>query len=182
MKKIELFNDHEEWREIPENNNYEVSNLGRVRSKNRIINQFGRKQNYDRIMQGKILKPRKQNGGYLLVWLCKDGECKAYTVHRLVAKCFVTGNGNDVNHKDGNKENNRADNLEWVNRAENIKHAYRCLGHPKTSSVRVVCVETGEVFDSMREAGKAKAANPISIGHVLAGRNKTAGGYTWKRK
>lgn len=182
MDRIELFNDHEEWREIPEYNNYEVSNLGRVRSKNRIINQFGHKQNYDRIMKGKILKPRKQNGGYLLVCLCKDGKSKAYTVHRLVAKCFVAGNGTDVNHKDGNKENNRADNLEWVNRAENIKHAYRCLGHPKTSSVRVICAETGEVFDSLREAGKAKATNPISIGHVLAGRTKTAGGYTWKRK
>ena len=118
MERVELFNDHEEWREIPEYNNYEVSNFGRVRSKNRIINQFWRKQNYDRIMQGKILKPRKQNGGYLLVWLCKDGKSKAYTVHRLVVKCFVAGNGTDVNHKDGNKENNRADNLEWVNRAE----------------------------------------------------------------
>ena len=182
MKRVELFCDHEEWREIPDNNNYEVSNLGRVRSKNRIINQFGHKRNYYRIMQGKILKPRKQNGGYLLVWLCKDGESKAYTVHRLVAKCFVAGNGTDVNHKDGNKENNRADNLEWVTHVENIKHAYRCLGHPKTNSVQIICVETGEVFDSIREAGKAKATNPISIGHVLAGRNKTAGGYTWKRK
>ena len=80
MERVELFNDHEEWREIPEYNNYEVSNLGRVRSKNRIINQFWRKQNYDRIMKGKILKPRKQNGGYLLVCLCKDGKRKAYTV------------------------------------------------------------------------------------------------------
>lgn len=180
MDKVELFN--EEWREVQLSPNYEVSNLGRVRSKDRKVTQFGHKKNYTRIMKGRILQPRKQNAGYLVVWLSIDGKKKAITIHRLVAAAFVDGNGNDVNHKDGNKMNNRAENLEWVSRSENIRHAYRVLNRQKHLSKKVLCIETGEVFNSMREAAKAKEVNWVSISHVINGRNKTAGGYTWKRQ
>lgn len=173
MERIEL------WRDIDNYPNYQVSNYGRVRSKDRLIAQFGHKNVYSRIMREKELKARTQNGGYLLVWLSKDGKVKPHTIHRLVASAFVRGGGNEVNHKDGNKTNNRADNLEWVTRAGNITHSYRQLGHAKPHCKTVKCNETGEVFPSIREAAKAKGINAISIGHNLAGRNKTAGGYTW---
>lgn len=169
----------EEWREIANYPNYEVSSFGRVRSKQREVRQFGHKQSYTRVMPSKILKTKMQNGGYLLVWLCKDGIAKPFTVHRLVASAFVDGVGQDVNHKDGNKTNNRADNLEWATRSENIAHSYRSLGHAKPHCKAVVCVETGESFVSIREAARAKGINAISIGHNLAGRNKTAGGFKW---
>ena len=176
MKKVE------EWREIKDYPNYEVSNLGRVRSKDRLVGQFGHKKNYTRIMKGKVLQPRKQNAGYLVVWLSVEGKKKAITVHRLVATAFINGFGSDVNHIDGNKTNNRADNLEWVTRSNNIKHAYRVLHRVKHLSKRVICVETGEVFQSMRDAAQAKGINAHSISHVINGRNKTAGGYQWKRE
>lgn len=180
LNRIELYN--EEWREIHDYPNYEVSNFGRVRSKEREVTQFGHKKNYTRIKKGKVLQQRKQNAGYLVVWLSVEGKKKAITVHRLVATAFVKGNGNDVNHIDGNKINNRVDNLEWVTHSNNIEHAYCVLHRIKHLSKRVICIETGEVFQSMRDAAQAKGINAISIGHVINGRNKTAGGYTWKRE
>jgi len=173
-------NNKEIWKTIPDYPNYEVSNYGRVRSKDRTIKQYGHKQYYSRHMPSKILKPRMQKCGYLLVWLSFNGKSKPFSVHRLVANCFCQGKGTDVNHIDGDKINNCAWNLEWVSRSENIKHAYRYLKRPKTGK-KVICIETEEIFNSMRDAGRAKGVNPVSIGHVLAGRNKTAGGYTWKK-
>lgn len=176
MKQVEI------WKQIKDYPNYEVSNLGNVRSRQRKVTQLGHKNVYTRIMQGKMLKPRLQNSGYLIVWLSQDGKTKPFTIHRLVAAAFVEGSGNDVNHKDGNKLNNWAENLEWVTRSENITHAYRVLKRVKHQQKAVICIETGEHFASMREASKQKGVNAISIGHCLAGRNKTAGGFTWKRE
>lgn len=151
MEKTKLTN--EKWSSVPNYQNYEVSNFGRVRSKERTVLQFGHKQFYTRVMKGRILKPRLQKSGYLLVWLSKDGNSKPFSIHRLVAECFVHGHGKEVNHIDGDKLNNCAWNLEWVSRSENIKHAYSVLGHPKAAK-KVVCIETGEAFDSIREAGR----------------------------
>lgn len=161
---------------------YEVSNLGRVRSVDRLITQVGHKRTYTRRMPGRILRQRKQNGGYRQVWLSKDGVSKPFCVHRLVALCFITKTNQEINHKDGNKDNNRVENLEWVSRSENIKHSYSVLLRLKATAIAVRCIETGESFPSMAEAGRLKNVNPISIGHCLAGRNKTAGGFRWERK
>jgi len=172
---------NEEWRTIPNYNNYEVSNMGRVRSLTREISQLGHMQIYKRIMKGKILKPRKQNGGYLVVWLSKDGTSHAVTVHRLVASCFLSKcEGCDINHKDGDKTNNCLSNLEYVSRSENIKHSYRELCHKKSRSKKVMCLETGAIYASCVDAGDALNISPESIYHALAGRNKTAGKLTWK--
>jgi len=86
---------------------YEVSNHGRV-------------SNFR-----KILKTYKINSGYLALKLQKDGKVKSVLLHRLVAELFVPNPEGkpEVNHIDGNKENNRADNLEWVTSAENKAHA-----------------------------------------------------------
>ena len=68
--------------------------------------------------------PKERCGGYLHVSI--NGRRK--DVHRLVAECFVpkpAGEGLEVNHKDGDKLNNHASNLEWVSHLENVRHAYR---------------------------------------------------------
>lgn len=91
---------------------YQVSNFGRVKSfKNNKI---------------KILKSNVGIGGYLRVVLCKDFDKKNRFVHVLVAKAFIPNpeNKRQVNHIDGNKQNNRVDNLEWNTPAENIHHAF----------------------------------------------------------
>lgn len=183
MKDIELFNDqNEQWKSIPNFDNYEASNYGRIRSIDRDITQLRCKRQYTRKMKGRIIKPRIQNNGYLIVWLRREGVTKAISVHRLVATTFLQSQNADfeINHKDGNKTNNAISNLEWVSRSENIKHSYKELNRPKNMR-SVLCVETNIEYDSIQEAAIKTNTNSASIGHVLAGRNKTAGGYTWKR-
>lgn len=108
---------NEIWRDIVDEDidykgKYQVSNLARVRSFHR-----------DKV---KIMKPDIVHTGYLRVLLYKNGKTKSYYVHVLVAKAFIPNpeGKKQVNHVDGNKENNYADNLAWVTQSENIKHAY----------------------------------------------------------
>lgn len=66
-------------------------------------------------------------GGYLGITLCKNGICKSYKIHRLVAETFISNDNNlpQVNHKDGNKLNNNVENLEWCTSSQNLKHAIK---------------------------------------------------------
>ena len=97
------------WKQIAEFPNYEVSDTGLVRNK-----------------ANKILKFFKQNSGYLVATLSNE-ELKSAkrTIHRLVAKAFIENPEGlpEVNHKDGNKLNNEASNLEWCSKRQNIRHA-----------------------------------------------------------
>lgn len=99
---------------------YQVSNLGRVKS-------LKRKLNSGRTVSEKILNSsnkKKTQDGYLMVALAG----KTFRINRLVATAFIPNPDNKlvVNHIDGNKENNKADNLEWATISENMLHAYRC--------------------------------------------------------
>jgi len=107
---------------------YEVSNLGNVRSIERMVN--NRLNTGLRKSPQKVLKQGKSKSGYYIVSFCVDGVKSNQTVHRLVARAFITNESNkpQVNHKDGNKLNNHLDNLEWVTVSENGLHAYRVLG------------------------------------------------------
>lgn len=98
---------------------YEVSDSGMVRSIDRI--------GYDgRKLKGMPLTPCLAGRGYLTVCLRKNGVTVREYIHRLVAQAFIPRvDGCDtVNHKDGNKGNNSADNLEWVTYSQNNQHAY----------------------------------------------------------
>lgn len=99
---------------------YEISNYGIVKRLPAIIHL---KNNTKRLQPGKIKQPTKRN--YLSVYLYKEGIGKEYLVHRLVAITFIPNPLNlpQVNHKDGNKFNNRVDNLEWCTPFQNTHHA-----------------------------------------------------------
>jgi hypothetical protein len=75
------------------------------------------------------MTPGKQTNGYLRVGLYKGRKVKYFTVHRLVALAFLPCIGEQVNHKDLNKENNDVSNLEWISRRENQKHYQQKMGH-----------------------------------------------------
>ena len=101
---------------------YEVSNYGRVKSLERVIYNSGTKNGLYTIHE-KIIKQRinKKRHGYCELSLHKNGKEKRFKVHRLVAEAFIPNPNNlpEVNHIDGNKENNHASNLEWCTSKEN---------------------------------------------------------------
>ena len=75
----------------------------------------------------RLLKPFKNEHGYLVVELWCNYQRKSVKLHRLVAETFLENPNalKEINHKDGNKENNCVENLEWCTRSENLKHAYK---------------------------------------------------------
>lgn len=116
---------------------YKVSNMGRVKRLGKVINRIAKDKREGKRSQGsyeqviilkdKILKPQMKEKGYLVVGLVKDGKQKRIFIHRLVAIAFIPNPNNkpEVNHLNGNKGDNRVDNLEWVTSEENNKHAIK---------------------------------------------------------
>lgn len=103
---------------------YEVSNIGRVRSLDVLVNS---KHKLGRLKKGKLLKQENVIGGYKRVAFCVNNKKKRYSVHRLVASHFILNEKNkpQVNHIDKNTSNNRVENLEWVTIRENMSHQKR---------------------------------------------------------
>ena len=113
------------WKAIPGYEGlYEANDeTGRIRSLPRsILSTTG--QQYS--IKGRILRCNKIKNGYLVVYLRKDKTTHPEYVHRLIAKTYIQNPNNYavVNHKDGNKSNCAANNLEWVSYAMNNQHAY----------------------------------------------------------
>ena len=105
---------------------YQVSNLGRVKSLARTIYKVdGTTQTF----KDKIRSATFNGRGYLQVGLSKEGSYTTFKVHRLVANTFIPNpyNKTQVNHIDGNKDNNHRSNLEWCNHKYNMKHAKTVL-------------------------------------------------------
>lgn len=73
---------------------------------------------------GLKLKNKAMKSGYEEIMLHNSGESKSFLIHRLVANAFLSGNGEEVNHKNGIKNDNRVENLEWCTHGENLKHAF----------------------------------------------------------
>lgn len=117
----------EEWRQIEGYEGYyEVSNLGRVRSVDRIITD---KNGVKYKKNGHISSLINKDNGYMYISLNKNGKRKNHYVHRLVANAFIPNPQNKtcVNHKDYNRKNNSVDNLEWCTQEENINYSIEHL-------------------------------------------------------
>lgn len=101
---------------------YQVSNLGRIKSLDRIITRCdGVKQ----FKKGGIKTPKNSTDGYNLITLSKNGKGKTQGIHIIVAKHFIPNPNNlpEVNHKDFNRKNNCANNLEWCTHQDNISYS-----------------------------------------------------------
>lgn len=151
---------------------YQVSNFGRVKS-----------LNYNRTGQARILKA-KTSSPYDQVSLWNKGKMKYATIHRLVAVAFLSQEDgkNYVNHKNGDKRDNRAGNLEWCTCSENAIHSVQVLRQSPGDYSRkaVICIETGEVFRSQVEAAKAYHTSQGAIGNATRKNRPRAGGFHWR--
>ena len=154
----------EEWKDICEG--YQVSNLGRVKSTKR--------------KEEKILKLKADKSGYMRVHLRVDNMDVFESVHRLVAKAFVLNSEgkNEVNHINGIKTDNRAENLEWCTRTENLIHAYKT--NLRKNAREVYCLELDRKFYSTRVASKELNLKHGHIINCCQGKQKTTGGYHWQ--
>ena len=119
--------NNEIWRDILNYEEYyQASNYGRIRSLDRIIYMKHRNGKIaTHHFKGKILSTRTNNSGYVKVDLTKNKNQRTFFVHRLVAETFIPNLKKlpQINHKDGNKLNNNADNLEWCDAFQNQQHA-----------------------------------------------------------
>lgn len=146
----------EEWRAVVGYEGlYEVSNLGRVR---RVTD--AAKGGY---MSGRIVKSLPHTHGYLRVGLYKDRKCRSGYIHRLVATAFIENpeGKREVNHKDGNKQNNRVENLEWMTTSENQQHAYDVL--KRIGPRGEVCGRSKLTSDIVRSIRAAKADGETAV-------------------
>mgnify|MGYP004457772299 CR=1 FL=1 len=175
---------------------YQVSSLGRVRSLDRYKYQKGRYGMMKRFYKGKILKADKDKDGYFII---KLRHKFFYKIHRLVAQTFLENleNKHTVNHKDGNKQNNAIDNLEWATEKENTQHAYKTglikphmIGKKGKLSnnfkIRVqIDKNNGKIineYSGAAEAERETGVNAQNISDCCNGKRKTAGGYIWRYK
>ena len=124
--------DGEIWKPILNiNHGYEVSNKGRVRRLDVYRDWNGHKM----FIKGGICSISINRQGYCVVGMAINKKPRTNLVHRLVLSAFVPNKNNypQVNHIDGNKQNNNVENLEWCTSSQNLKHAYKTgLRKPKT--------------------------------------------------
>jgi len=125
---IEIWKDIEGYEGI-----YEVSNLGRIKALEKLIwNGYGYFIKKEQIR--KISCNNKTGYCHIPLWV--NNKPKMYYIHRLVASAFINNveNKKEVNHKDGDKKNNNVNNLEWVDRIQNIRHSIKILGNRQDGS------------------------------------------------
>lgn len=167
---------NEIWKPIPGFEGlYEVSNLGRIKSLKR------------NTTSGGIMKTHV-NKGYEYSHLCKNGKHRNVKVHRAVAEAFIPNPDNkpDVNHKDENPLNNRADNLEWATKKENVNYGTRAERFSQKISKRIIQMDLDgnpiTVWPSSLAIEKTLGFRSSNIRSVCCGTAKTAYGFIWKHE
>ena len=170
----------EEWKQIVEYENYEISNYGNVR---RIS--YNDLQSKAKFRLPYILKPSiETNKKYYKVTLFKNGKQKHFSISRLVAIHFIENkeNKNQVNHIDGNGFNNYYKNLEWCTMSENIRHRIKYL-NPRFDEKEVNQYDLNDNFikkyKSCEEAGRQNNIYGVCIARCARGERKKYKGYKW---
>lgn len=170
--------EEEIWKDIPKYEGYyQASSLGRIRSLDRISMILGRPTK----VIGRVIKVKhNKSNGYCVVILCVNGARKTHTVHRLVAMSWIPNNSGlgDVNHKNGDKHDNKPDNLEWCNRSQNHLHAYKTglkvsrKGEDVFWKAKLTEAQVRSVFCDPRSASSIAASLGVTkscITHIKSG-------------
>lgn len=168
----------EKWKDIPGwTGKYQISSFGRIKS-----------LHFNGGKKSKILKCTYDVRGYECVSFRVGGagsRQKHFMVHRLVAKAFIPNPKYKpfVNHKDGDRKNNKVSNLEWVTREENEWHKIYVLKNLSGTCIppkKVICVETNKKYKSVSEAARAVGVSQGSISNALRGVTKTSANLHWR--
>lgn len=181
--------NNEIWKNIEGYPNYQVSNMGRVKS-----------LNYNHTKKEKILKPHNTGNGYLMVQLFNNDTYKCKLIHRLVAETFISNPENKpcVDHINTDKTDNKVENLRWVTHKENsnnpisknnmvINATKPMLGiKSKANPLSIPILQLSKKgtpimlwycgLDILREIG----INNRNVSLCCKGKRKTAGGYRWQ--
>jgi len=189
---VNYITNEEVWKPVTEEgfeDFYEVSNFGRVRSLDRIVESKRGPLKY----KGKLISTSLNSDGYPTFNLCKAGKQRNVKVHQIVAKAFIPNPDNlpEVNHIDEIKTNNHVSNLEWCTRLENMRHGTglrRMKSHPnqikrrKKSKKPVIGIKIDDGtkirFESIAEANR-NGFKRRNIWSVINGIDKSHYGYVW---
>ncbi len=166
----------ERWRDVVGYEGvYQVSDLGRVRSVNRVVRGALRGP---KKLKGRVIRLNPDRYGHLKVQLCKEGVGTTVHVHRLVLAAWVgpCPEGEEVRHGPAGVADNSVGNLCYGTRSENNLDKRR----DGTNSGRKVVRSDGVEFSSIREAAEESGCRHQYICLVCKGRYKTAGGFGWK--
>lgn len=178
----------EQWKDIENYEGlYQVSNLGRVRSLDRLVRNYNRWHiEHTKLIKGVVLKQSTDKYGYKRVYLSKYGCEKFVLVSRLVAKAFIPNPQNlpEVNHKSEVKTDNCVENLEWCDGEYNRNYGTRAIRAAKKrrkpviqstlDGVQIMC------WFSVTDASNNTNTAITGISHCLKGKRNKAGGFKWK--
>ena len=180
------------WKDIEGyEGSYQVSNLGRVRSLDRVCIM---KNGLKRLQKGRIMAFCIGHDGYYLVKLCSKSSKVGYRVHRLVAQAFIANPNNYpyINHKDENKHNNSVDNLEWCTPKYNTNYGMTPQrisathkNHPGLSKPVDQFTMDGKFiksYPSSKEAQRQTGIYAVNIAMCCRGKYSQSGGYLWRYK
>lgn len=172
------------WKNIPEyNGDYQVSNLGRIKS-----------MKYRSSNRTAILRQKQKDNGYIQIILCSNGKPKHLHTHRVVAQVFTPTDDVklQIDHIDTNRTNNNINNLQWCTHKENMNNPISREKNSKSNKGRIalnkkrtymIDSSTGDilnVFHSATEAAKILNICHSCITDVCRGERKTAGGYKFE--
>lgn len=166
---------------------YQVSNLGRVKSLERLVKQYNGHKKIEYKIKEKILKLNTDRYGYYQVRLANNGIVKTKKIHRLVAEAFLDNHKNlpCINHKDENKKNNNIDNLEFCTYKYNTNYG-NAIDKRRKKRMKKILQYTKEnilikEYSSINEAKDfLKINDKGNISLVCNGKRKTAYGYIWR--